>query len=147
MISELISQLSTSPSPKTALELEDMFLDTPVGISVTGLPQRAPGTKYIAGKNELKIKFVVDPNGKHMIKACADPETFVKNYQENITATMTGREIIEMILEMPNIDGVLICSATSFNSYPIYKDRGKMLLNNKREKSNKSWWQFWKSSR
>jgi hypothetical protein len=142
-ISEMISQMATKPSHQLEVDLEKSFLDRHFGLSMDGLPEGMPGERYIAGDNELKMKIVSAPNGESMIKACAEPELFVKNFHETITVTMTGREIIEMILKMPEIDGILICSATSFHSYPIYKQRCVQLINIQTKIGVRPWWKIW----
>lgn len=137
-ISDLITQMANSKNVNNSKKIDKLFPDTDFGVIVIGLPNLAPGSKYKATQNELTISSVIGPNGKDMIKACADPDLFIKNFKENITATMTGRELIDMIMRIPDCDGVLICSATSFNSYPILKERFPSLIKEKRK-----WYKFW----
>jgi hypothetical protein len=63
-----------------------------------------------------------------MMKSCADPSVFEEKYKAGINALMSGREILKMLMKLSDIDGVLVCSAATFNSYPIYRDRAKVLL-------------------
>lgn len=41
-----------------------------------------------------------------MIKVCADPELFSKNFDYPLTATMTGRQLIDMLRKLPKADGM-----------------------------------------
>jgi hypothetical protein len=55
-----------------------------------------------------------------MVKACADPATFVRNYPDTkINVLMGGRELLRMVEKIPDLDGILVCSATHFQSVPI----------------------------
>jgi hypothetical protein len=145
-ISEKISKMAQSPSVVMGHEVEMSFLEKRVGSKFIGLPINSMHQdQYIVKGNEVTIQLVKDPNGKSMIKACADPVVFDENYPNQITGTMTGRESIGMILVNPEVDGILLCSATSFHSYPIYRERCMELVDAQgaSEDSDKPWWKFW----
>ncbi len=142
-ISELISTLATSGDKECAAHIEAMFPESTFGLLMIGLPKAEPGQKLIVdGSGAVTMQFVLDPNGKKMIKACADPDTFDHNYPGCNNATMKGRQVLEMANKVPDADGVLICSATSSDSYPIYKTRASEVRNP--VGMNRKWWQFWK---
>lgn len=86
-----------------------------------GIPAgKKHGDAFDAGG--MSMPFVTDPDGRSMIKLCADPDTFFKNFPNSFNGTLTGREAIEMARQVPKAAGLLICSAVAWKSFPIYKD-------------------------
>jgi len=125
-------------------ELE--FLGSELGLVMNGLPCKESGERYVVdGSGTITSALVRDLDGNSMIKACADPEQFEENYKEGINALMSGREVLEMLVKLTDVKGVLVCSAASFNSFPIYRERAELLLSNfPIEAGNgKRWWKFW----
>jgi len=144
-ISELISNLTTS-ADQSAVQLEGMFAESVFGVMMSGLPKAEPGQKLVVdGSGSVKMQFVSDPDGRRMIKACADPELFDINYPGCINVTMNGRELLELAEKVQDADGILICSATSFHSFPIYKSAYRRVKRAKLMDTSRRWWQFWKS--
>jgi hypothetical protein len=79
-ISELITKLAISQSTQIAHEIEIVFPDMVFGLLIQGLPRGEHGSEYAIGaKDNVTMTCVVDPNGKRMLKACADPSVFDKN--------------------------------------------------------------------
>ncbi len=146
-LSDKISALIGNNGTGFLQDLQQTFLLSHLGIVVHGLPRKAHGEKHIVEnkKNLITCSLVNDPNGNPMIKACADPDVFEAKYKAGINATMSGREILEMLIKLPDVKGVLICSATSFNSFPIYTEGARILLMNANDNlaSKKTWWKFW----
>jgi hypothetical protein len=128
-LSDKLSTLINSTDPSLKADLERCFLTAELGIILTGLPTVASTQSYtINSTDNVQSVLVGDPEGRPMVKACADPAVFEQNYPAGINALITGQEILEMLMQLPDVAGVLICSATSFNSYPIYRDRAQVLL-------------------
>src|SRR4051794_2566459 len=122
-----------------------MFPESIFGLLVSGLPKAEPGQKVlIDGSGTAKIQPVCDPDGRKMIKACAVPELFDLNYPGSINATMNGKELVEMAEKVSEAEGILVCSATSFHSYPIYKNAYSRLKGGQHVNTERQWWQFWK---
>lgn len=141
-LSDKISALIETSSQSLIQEFENVFLNAQLGIVMHGRPEGEPGQKIVIdGSGKTTISLVDDPNGKSMLKACADPDVFENNYKEGINALMSGRELLEMLQEMHDVEGVLVCSASSFNSFPIYKERASTLLSSdeKNELKKKKW--------
>ena len=135
-ISEHISQLAKSESPNSVVAIERMFLTESFGLLFEGMPEGKQSGETIDASG-LKLQLVADPQGKRMIKACADPEVFAKNYPNSFNGTMTGMQIMQMIEKSPDIDGILICSATSFNSYAFHREELKRIRSfNRAENEN-----------
>lgn len=146
-ISELISQMSATGGNHAVAQLERMFPESIFGLLMSGLPKAEPGQKHVVdGSGAVTMQFVSDPNGKRMIKACADPDLFSRNYPGGINATMTGRELLEMAEKIQDADGILLCSATSFHSYPIYRAAYEKLKQAQRADDSRKWWQLWKTA-
>ena len=145
-ISELISKIGQSGDKRAVGQLEGMFAESIFGLLMHGLPKTEPGQKVLVdGSGSVTMSYVSDPKGNKMIKACADPELFTVNYPGSFNVTMSGRELIEMAEKLPDADGILVCSATAFISFPIYKadyDRMKRAMP---VGTQRKWWQFWKA--
>lgn len=127
------------------MQLEGMFVESVFGLMMSGLPKASPGQKLVVdGSGSVMMQFVTDPNGRRMIKACADPELFDINYPGSINVTMNGKELLEMAKKVPDADGILICSATSFHSFPIYKAAYGRISGVQPADPSRKWWQLWK---
>src|SRR4051812_6720860 len=121
-ISDLISQLGKPANRNIVAQLEARFAESVFGLLMFGLPKAKAGEKLVVdGSGSVTMQQVNDPEGKKMIKACADPELFDVNYPGCINVTMSGRELLDMAEKLPDADGILVCSASSFHSFPIYK--------------------------
>lgn len=118
-ISELISKLATTNDQTAVAQLEASFAESVFGLLMTGVPLGKAGQTVAAAGTTLS--FVHDPNGKRMIKACADPDLFNVNFPGCINVLMPGKGLLEMAEKMPNADGILLCSALSFHSFAIYQ--------------------------
>ena len=146
-ISQLITKLAESGDRALVPQLEAMVAESVFGLLVTGLPKAEAGQKIrVDGSGSVTMQWVRDPNGKRMIKACADPDLFSVNYPGSINVTMNGRELLQMAERLPDADGVLICSATSFHSFAIYKASYSRIKESKSVATSRRWWQFWKSA-
>ncbi len=142
-LSDKITALVSTSTPSLVNEFEKNFINSQLGLVMHNRPVGGPGEKIIIdGSGKTTISLVSDPEGNPMIKACADPDQFEKKYNEGINSLMSGREILEMLINMPEVEGVLVCSASSFNSFPIYRSRANILLEEKHVSENK-WWKFW----
>jgi hypothetical protein len=142
-ISELISKLAESKDRSVFVELEAGIVESVFGLRMMGLPKAEPGQKILAD-GSTTMQWVDDANGQRMIKACADPDLFSVKYPGTVNVTMTGRELLEMAEKLPEAAGVLICSATSFHSFPIYKPDYPRIRGAKSIRMRRKWWQFWK---
>jgi hypothetical protein len=142
-ITALINESSTSLINNFELE----FLNSQIGLVMKGLHQENPGEQIVVdGSGTVTCSLVSDPEGNPMIKACADPEVFESNYNEGINALMSGIEVLEMLIKIQNAKGILVCSATSFNSFPIYRERVDTILSNNvtsEPNEKKQWWKLW----
>jgi hypothetical protein len=76
-ISELIANLGASDNERAIAQLEAMFAESVFGLLMHGLPKAKPGEKLaVDGSASVTMPVVAGPNGKRMIKACADPDQF-----------------------------------------------------------------------
>lgn len=141
-ISELIAATDTN-SDRLVSHLRVVFADSQFGIMVAGIPRLRPGTRFKADES-MTMEFVTDQNGKSMIKVCADPDIFEVNYPGCINALISGRDVVNMALKLADTDGVLICSATSFRSFPIYRSNFEKYVSLEKPGLGRKWWQFWR---
>jgi hypothetical protein len=146
-VSQLITKLAESGDKTVVVQLEAMFAESVFGLLVSGLPKAEPGQKIVIdGSGSVTMQWVSDPNGKRMIKACADPDLFAVNYPGCINVTMNGRELLQTAEKLPDAEGILICSATSFHSFPIYKASYSRVREAKPMATRRRWWRLWKSA-
>lgn len=144
-ISELISLSGPSWNKAAEAQIAAMFAESVFGLLMYGLPPARPGEKMVVdGSRSVTMSYVCDPDGKKMIKACADPELFAVNYPGSFNVTMTGKELLEMAEKLPQADGILLCSATQFVSFPIYKAAYPKLRAAFTVGGRRKWWRFWK---
>jgi hypothetical protein len=147
-LSDLITALLENANERAWANFHALFLVSELGIEATGLPSnRAPGETFQVGASDrMTTKVVQTPDGRSMVKACADPHVFARRYPDAaITAGMRGRDLLEMVMKSPELDGVLVCSAVSFHSVPIGRADAERLLRRGRSEPEKArpWWKFW----
>lgn len=127
-MSDAITALLADARPHILERFHGCFLDASLGVMLVGVPANAHGTFQISENDDVTIAFVDTPDGRRMVKACADPKVFVHRFAFPINAEMKGRELLEMVLKVSEIDGVLVCSANSFHSVPIGKEEAIRVL-------------------
>lgn len=139
-LSDYISKLIEEAPDETIEEFYREFLESDVGLILENLPDLEPGTQHVVTGGNVTMALVNDPEGNALIKVCADPEVFEEKYGAGINALMSGKAVIEMLLKTSGPKGLLVCSAASFHSYPIYYDTAVALVG----PQTKKWWQIWK---
>jgi hypothetical protein len=118
-LSDLISALALAPVDDAVLALHRAFLVARVGVNASTLPAHARGAYQSTGEDWITMSFVMTADGRTMVKACADLRVFDERYPGAITCEMVGRHMLEMVLKVPELQGVLLCSAASFHSVPL----------------------------
>lgn len=143
--SDYITKLIDSAPDALVSEFYESFLTSNFGLIMQNLPAMQSGESFTISDDSVTTELVTDPEGNSLIKVCADPEVFEEKYKAGINALMSGKKVLEMLLKTNNTKGILICSAASFHSYPIYIETANKILNNVYEEIDlKKWWQFWK---
>ena len=129
-LSDAISRLLGDSSSAAFASFVGTFRRSTVGVVAAALPRgRKPGETFQAGAGDVQLVVVTTPDGRRMLKACADPETFAVKFPETkINALMSGEEILGMLAKTPDLEGVLVCSAASFHSVPITRGDLEALL-------------------
>jgi hypothetical protein len=144
-VSEIIKAMVESGNDDLISELQSIFPDSIFGLLVHGLPKGEHGQIFnVDDSGSITMPLFTAGKGKSMIKLCADPEIFNINYPGCFNVTMSGQEAIEMAEKSKNVDGIVVCSATSFHSYLIYKDCYMYFKNLKNTVKSKKWWRPWK---
>lgn len=165
-LSDLISAVLADPSSSHALAtFHRAFLDSMVGVIAEGAPPGHAG-EHRAAAGEIRLASASDPAGRVMILACADRAAFVRKFHQRFNAEMRGRDLLTMVLKLPDCEGVLVNSAASFHSVVILRaeiagllkseargaasheaprdaDEGRTNETPKRPDSRRPWWKFW----
>jgi hypothetical protein len=144
-LSDAISQLRGDSSSEAFRFFVGTFRQSILGVVATALPpDRKAGETFRAGAGDVELVVVATPDGRRMLKACADPDAFVIRFPETkINALMSGEQILDMLAKAPDLAGVLVCSASSLHSAPItLADAQDTLAASSNSKSR--WWEFWK---
>jgi hypothetical protein len=123
-LSDLITLLCSDDSEELLARFHQQFLAGTVGVLMQNLPAtRQPGERFQTGRSDnIGFAPVATPDGRTMVKACADPEQFVQRYPGAINTLMRGPDLLAMALKIPTLDGVLVCSALSLHSIPISRE-------------------------
>jgi hypothetical protein len=144
-LSDAIAILLSDSRPGSLALFVETFRRSRVGVVVLTLPSnRLPGETFQAGPGEVSLALVSTPDGRRMVKACADPETFASRYPDTtITALMLGEAVLGVVAAASDIDGVLVCSASSFHSVPIGRSDAATGPSRPTSYSSRPWWKFW----
>jgi hypothetical protein len=119
-LSDLVSRVAAE-GPAAFAAFFAAFLASNVGVIATALPtDRRPGELFQAAVGELELALVVTPDGRTMLKACADPAAFSQLHPDPpLSALMQGRQLVATLMASAQADGILVYSATSADSVPI----------------------------
>ena len=144
-LSNAISRIVSAPSPQAFAEFLEVFREATLGVVALTLPSQVqPGETFRAGKGDVSLTVVSTPDGRRMVKACADPPVFAKRYPETkINALMSGEELLGIAARSSDIDGILVCSAASHHSVPISRSDAAQFLAEPAAIS-KPWWKLWR---
>jgi len=139
-LSDLITAVVHGGGDGAYVAFKAALLDAPMGVvlSKSTLPA---GTHVVSASDQVTMPLVMTPDGRRMVKGCADPAAFSRRYG-GVGGDMPGRSFLEMVLKVEEAEGVLICSAASEHSIPITRDEIAQLL--RWEGTRKPWWAFWK---
>ena len=121
-LSDAIAAVASEETDAAFAAFMELFLGTSVGLIAGNVPEgRRPGETFSTGpKDRVTLSLVTIPDGRLMVKACADPSTFLQRYPDTkINVLMVGRELLHAVGQMSEVDGVLVCSATQHVSVPI----------------------------
>jgi hypothetical protein len=108
-----------------------ILLAAKVGLATRSVvtKHRSAGRFETGPEDQISLAIFAAPDGRRMLKACADPIVFARSYPEtSIGIWMVGRELLEMVAENASLSGVLVCSATAFKSIPLGRDQISRML-------------------
>jgi hypothetical protein len=146
-LSDAITAVAAQGSDASFAAFIERFLDASVGVIAQNVPAgRVPGETFQTGSTDrMTLALVGTPDGRRMVKACADPSLFTQRYPETkINVVMVGRELLQMLAKAQDLDGVLVCSATTFQSVPIDRATAARALVPRQEDSGRPWWKLWR---
>jgi hypothetical protein len=142
-LSDFISALVADSGPGPLRAFHEVLMTSDLGVQIIGAPADAVGEYRVAAGDNIRITLVATPDGRIMVKACADPRVFVQRYNFGINATISGRRLLEMVLKVPESEGVLVCSAASAHSVPIGRAEIAEVLRLRPPRSKRPWWKLW----
>jgi tetratricopeptide (TPR) repeat protein len=168
-LSDFISVVIANPSSSQAFAaFHEALMESMLGVIVVRGPMGWPGEFRSTADNPLGLGTLLTPDGRSMISACADRAAFVRKFDPIYNAEMHGRELLSMVLESPNCDGVWVNSAVSLHSATITREDIARLLGSEirtpakrgddrcekerradrsadveNPRSNRPWWKFW----
>ena len=142
-LSDYISALIADFGPDPLQAFHTAFITADLGVRMINVPVHAAGEYRVAKGDDIRMAYVVTPDGRTMVKACADPRIFAQRYNYAINATMTGGSLLEMVLGVPELEGVLVCSAASDHSIPIGRAEIPEVLRLQALRSKRPWWKLW----
>jgi hypothetical protein len=138
-LSDRITTVLSDPGAEARASFIELFLSSRLGVIIAGVPKDvAPGVYKVKSSDTVTMVTVTTPDGRRMVKACADPTIFAQRYEPAINGDMLGRDILEMTLKVDDVDGVLVCSAASFHSIPLFQREIRQILGGARP-----WWRLW----
>jgi hypothetical protein len=121
-LSDTISAMLSRRDQTSFDEFIRVLVKARLGLVATGIPKhRRPGERFqVQPGDHIGMMKVSTPDGRTMLKACADPDAFARAFPDTkISALMVGHELLEMVAKSLELDGVLICSAASHHSVPV----------------------------
>jgi hypothetical protein len=146
-LSDAITAVALQGTDSSFAAFIEVFLDARVGLVAQNIPAgHPPGETFQTGPTDrMTLALVGTPDGRRMLKACADPPLFVQRYPDTkINILMVGRELLEMLEKVGEPDGVLVCSATTFQSVPIDRVAAAAALRPARADASRPWWKLWR---
>lgn len=118
-ISALIASLAHQPTQAAFDRLLDAISAATFGLELSGLASNAEPGRVVDAAG-ARLRYVATPDGRRMLRACADPEEFASRFTNiEIAAHVTGAELVRLALRLPDCEGVLVCSARTSQSVPI----------------------------
>jgi hypothetical protein len=138
-LSDLITAFREEPSDERWARFIDEFRGALVGVIVTGVPPDARGWYQTGPEDRVRTKMAATPDGREMILVCADPAAFAEKFHRDFNARMRGRDVLGMVVKVPECEGVLVNSAASFHSVAISRAQVIRLV----KRDERPWWKFW----
>ncbi|WP_203737469.1 hypothetical protein [Actinoplanes italicus] len=139
-LSDLMAEHSDTSSPDSYARFLEMFRDSIVGVvgigTVThdaqGLPVTAPG--FAVGRT-------THGDGRHRILTFADPDVAAQRPNSQCNAGVPGRVLLQMAVEDPECEGILVNSATRQISLVIGKESAQFTTDGVAvAPKKKPWW-------
>lgn len=137
-LSDLMTRVLNDPAPAHRQAFHAAFLKARVGVIASGLPAAAnvlsttPATRLDGGRiapaGQVGFARAATPDGRTMVLACADRGVFVQRFHARFNVEVLGRELAAMALAVPDCEGILVNSASSFHSLAIDRAQIAALL-------------------
>jgi hypothetical protein len=141
-LSDQIADLAESYNRGSYRRFISSFRDSRVGVVVAN----AGGEIACALEEASALMPSIDQDGKSVILAFADPDAFATRFGSEFNGTITGQEILEIVIADPECNGVRVNSALSEVSLVIPRRRVLKILkktHGRDASTHRAWWRFW----
>ena len=142
-LSDLMAPIIAGGGQREVEAFHRVFLEAEVGVIVNGLPGGYSGWYRVGQHDRVSMPNFATADGRVVARACADPAVFAKRYDARINAFMRGRDVLEMVMKVSELDGALVCSAASVHSIVISRAEIPGLLAARPSPPKPQWWKFW----
>jgi hypothetical protein len=145
-LSDAIAQVLAHDTPETYARFLDVFMQSSLGVIVTGLPPGASGAVQVKGDGVGCAKGQT-PDGRVMLLACADRAVFVTRFDRPFNAEIEAASLMNVVMTNPDCAGIMINSATSEHTIVVERATIARLMGPAgpapTPSKNKPWWRFW----
>jgi hypothetical protein len=122
------------------------FRVSKVGVRATGAPPGTTGDFKSSKDHPIGVHTSLDPQGRSVLLALADPVAFAQRFGRQFNAEMLGEALFETVLISPNCHGIRVNSAK--REISIIIGRGTVLrLKSKTSEPDRPprapWWKLW----
>jgi hypothetical protein len=124
----------------------EAFRRSEVGVKATGAPPGTAGDFKSSQEHPIGVRSSIDPEGRSVLLAFADPPAFAQRFGMQFNAGMRGEALLETVLANPDCHGILVNSAKREISILIHRDVVVRLKRGTAEPASAPrtpWWKFW----
>jgi len=107
------------PSDRLYRKFLDLFVRSGLGVIAVGVPEGTSGQIKSTSEKPIHLGQTSYGDGKRRVLAFADPQEFVRNFGQPFNAELKGADLLEMVVENRECDGILVNSAIAEESILI----------------------------
>ncbi len=120
---DLVIRVSDQPNPENYEAFCNALLTTTVFVKLAGIPEHlVPGQRYVVRGSAVRMPYVKLPNGMRMVRVSATAPRIVA--KDEVVATMTGLETLEMVMKSPEAQGLLVAAEDERDSWAAIERDG-----------------------
>jgi len=143
-----LMDLVDGKDPRRYQQFLEGFRRSKLGVRATGAPPGTAGDFQSSDEHPIAIGESVDPEGRSVLLAFADPPAFVQRFGRQLNAETLGESLLDTVLANPGCHGILVNSAKREISLLIRRDTAARLkrgagMQAPAPEPRKPWWKFW----